>query len=98
MRLGPYAVWPNNRLIAVHAKFWMVDDRVFYIGSENFYPSNLEEFGYIVEDAAASAQVRADLWDHAWEWSQRAAHSGSEARSCVFKAQDAQKSARYGRK
>jgi len=38
MRLGPYAAWPNNRPIAVHAQFWMVDDRVFYIGSENLYP------------------------------------------------------------
>ena len=98
LRFGLDQTWPGNRPIAVHAKFWMVDDRVFYIGSENLYPANLQEFGYIVEDATASAQVRADLWARAWQWSQRAAISGSEAHACVFRSQNAQQTASYGRK
>jgi phosphatidylserine/phosphatidylglycerophosphate/cardiolipin synthase-like enzyme len=68
----------------VHAKFWMVDERAFYIGSENLYPAELQEFGYIVEDRSAAAQVRRDYWDQAWKWSQAAAISGDGAPSCIF--------------
>jgi hypothetical protein len=54
------------------------------IDSENLYPVELQEFGYIVEDASAAAQLRRDYWDQAWKWSQAAAISGEEAPSCVF--------------
>ena len=97
LRFGPDQTWPGKRAIAVHAKFWMVDDRVFYIGSENLYPANLQELGYVVEDSTAARQARTDLWDRAWRWSQTAAISGSEAHACVFR-QDAFQTASYGRK
>jgi phosphatidylserine/phosphatidylglycerophosphate/cardiolipin synthase-like enzyme len=84
LRFGPDATWPNNTPIGMHAKFWMVDERAFYIGSENLYPSDLQEFGYIVEDHAAAAQVREDYWDEAWRWSRAAAISGADAPRCVF--------------
>ena len=38
-------------------KLWMVDDRVFYVGSDNLYPVNLQEFGYIVDDRKAAAEL-----------------------------------------
>ena len=98
LRFGPDEAWPGNRAIGVHAKFWMVDDRAFYIGSENLYPANLQEFGYVVEDPTAAAQVRADFWDRAWHWSQKKAISGSEAHACVFSSQNVQQTASYGRK
>ena len=75
----------------------MVDDRVFYVGSENLYPANLQELGYVVEDSTAAIQVRTDLWDRAWRWSQNAAISGSEAHACVFR-QNTFETASYGRK
>lgn len=84
LRFGPDDAWPDAKPIGVHAKFWMVDDRAFYIGSENLYPVVLQEFGYIVEDKAATATARARYWDNVWQWSQRAAVSGTEAQSCVF--------------
>ena len=43
--------------IANHAKFWMVDGRAFYIGSDNMYPVNLQEFGYIVDDPKAAQAI-----------------------------------------
>lgn len=84
LRFGPDATWPGNRPIGLHAKFWMVDDRVFYIGSDNLYPVDLQEFGYIVEDRDVSAQILRDYWDHAWQWSRVAAISGDDAPRCVF--------------
>jgi phosphatidylserine/phosphatidylglycerophosphate/cardiolipin synthase-like enzyme len=85
LRFGPDDSWLKKRPIGLHAKFWMVDERAFYIGSENLYPVNLQEFGYVVEDAEASAQVRRAYWEPAWKWSSRAAISGSEARACVLR-------------
>lgn len=84
LRFGPDPTWPNGVPIGVHAKFWMIDERAFYIGSENLYPSELQEFGYIVEDPVAAAQVRRDFWDPAWKWSQAAAISGDGVPDCIF--------------
>lgn len=64
--------------------FWMIGERVFYIGSENLYPTELQKFGYIVEDRSAAAQVRREFWDEAWKRSRTAAISGDEARGCIF--------------
>lgn len=85
LRFGPDAAWPKDKPIGTHAKFWMIDERAFHIGSENLYPSELQEFGYIVEDRDAAARVRRDYWDQAWKWSQEAAISGEGAKACVFK-------------
>ncbi len=49
--------WPSGDPKYNHAKFWMVDQDVFYVGSENLYPStapalppgNLQEFGVIAQ-------------------------------------------------
>ena len=87
LRFGPDASWPQDRAIGVHAKFWMVDDRLFYIGSENLYPVDLQEFGYELEDPTAAAEMRRDYWDRLWRWSSRAAISGSDAPRCIFRGE-----------
>jgi phosphatidylserine/phosphatidylglycerophosphate/cardiolipin synthase-like enzyme len=56
-RFGPDQTWPGGKPIGNHAKFWMVDERAFYIGSDNMYPINLQEFGYIVDDRQAAQDV-----------------------------------------
>lgn len=85
-RFGPDAAWPGGRPIANHAKFWMVDDRTFYIGSDNMYPVNLQEYGYIVDDTKAAADLIAAYWNPLWEWSRRAAVSGPGVEPCIFRA------------
>lgn len=65
-----------------HAKLLMADDQAFYIGSQNQYDANLTEFGYIVDDTRAAAELKRDYWDHVWQWSSRLAVSGAEASSC----------------
>lgn len=85
LRFGPDASWPHGIPMANHAKLWMVDDRLFYIGSDNAYPVNLQEFGYIVDDRQAAAEVLDAYWNPLWHWSQRAALSGEGVEPCIFR-------------
>jgi phosphatidylserine/phosphatidylglycerophosphate/cardiolipin synthase-like enzyme len=84
MRFGADASWQGDKPIGVHAKLWMVDDRIFYIGSENLYPVDLQEFGFIIDSRPAAAAIKRNYWDKAWAWSKQAAISGSDAPRCVF--------------
>jgi hypothetical protein len=84
-RFGPDATWPGNHPIGNHGKFWMVDDRYFYIGSDNLYPVDLQEFGYILDDRAAGAELRQNYWDPLWRWSRASAISGADAPSCSLR-------------
>ncbi|HJQ55546.1 MAG TPA: hypothetical protein VJ890_01480, partial [Vineibacter sp.] len=83
-RFSADATWPKKKPIGNHAKFWMVDDHVFYIGSDNFYPVDLQEFGYVVDQRAAAAEVLRDYWTPLWRWSREAAISGADAPKCVL--------------
>ena len=56
-----------------HAKFWMVDDLAFHIGSDNLYPHNLQEFGYVIESAAIAREAIASYWEPLWRFSSRMA-------------------------
>ena len=85
-RFGPDAAWPGGHPIANHAKFWMVDDRYFYLGSDNLYPIDLQEFGYIADDPAAAAELRRRYWAPLWRWSHLAAISGDDAPSCGLRS------------
>jgi hypothetical protein len=85
-RFSRDATWPDKAPIGNHGKFWMVDDRYFYVGSDNLYPVDLQEFGYIVDSAAAAATIRRDYWDPLWRWSKLAAISGSDAPRCSLRS------------
>lgn len=85
-RFGPDATWPGDIPIATHAKFWMVDGRVFYVGSDNMYPVNLQEFGYIVDDTKAAQEIADAWWKPLWQWSSKAAASGAGVEKCIFRS------------
>jgi Phospholipase D Active site motif len=85
LRFGPDSTWPGGKTFANHSKFWMVDDRAFYIGSDNLYPVDLQEFGYIVDDRRAAADLLDAYWNPVWQWSQRAAVSGEGVEHCIFR-------------
>jgi phosphatidylserine/phosphatidylglycerophosphate/cardiolipin synthase-like enzyme len=85
LRFGPDDKWPGGQAIANHAKFWMVDDRTFYVGSDNAYPVNLQEFGYVIDDKKAAATLLDAYWKPLWQWSQRAAVSGAGVKDCIFR-------------
>lgn len=84
-RFGPDKEWPRGRTIGNHSKLWMIDDRAFYIGSDNMYPVNLQEYGYIVDDRGAAADLLESYWNPLWQWSQRAAVSGEGVEHCIFR-------------
>ena len=84
-RFGPDDSWPGGKTISNHAKLWMVDDRIFYIGSDNMYPVNLQEFGYLVDDRKAVDTLIESYWAPLWQWSSRAAVSGEGVEKCIFR-------------
>jgi len=82
MRLAPLRFsahgdrWSHDGVelkIINHAKFWMVDDRAFHVGSDNLYPHNLQEFGYVIESADVAREALMAYWEPLWRFSNRAA-------------------------
>jgi phosphatidylserine/phosphatidylglycerophosphate/cardiolipin synthase-like enzyme len=84
-RFGPDDKWPDHAPLAAHMKLWMIDDRAFYIGSDNMYPVNLQEYGYIVDDTKAAGELLDAYWKPLWQWSQKAAVSGPGVENCIFR-------------
>jgi phosphatidylserine/phosphatidylglycerophosphate/cardiolipin synthase-like enzyme len=80
------AAWPGPNPIGNHAKFWMVDERVFYIGSHNMYPTvwlfstvnrtSLQEYGFVVDHAPSAKRVLQSYWRPLVEYSLNSAISG----------------------
>ncbi|MEP6861505.1 MAG: hypothetical protein ABJE66_12840 [Deltaproteobacteria bacterium] len=72
LRQGTDDAWPNGATFANHARLAIVDDAAFYLGSQNWYPANLVELGFIVDDAAVTQQLRDGYFTQAWTSSARA--------------------------
>jgi len=68
-RFSSDKTFPNNTPIANHAKTFIIDEKLFYIGSQNLYPSNLNEFGYIVEDETTATRYMQQYWTPLWNFS-----------------------------
>jgi len=50
-----------------------VDDAAFYVRSQNAYPNQLQEFGWIIEHPAALVDFRSGYLDPLVEYSTKAA-------------------------
>lgn len=63
--------YPGKRKEGVpnHAKFVMIDDSVFYIGSQNQYKCNLNEFGIFAESRGKCMELKKVYWDPLWKYS-----------------------------
>lgn len=70
-----------------HAKTLMVDDRVFYVGSQDPYRSNTATFGYLIEDTALAQSYITSYWAELWNQSKRTATQSAE--SSLVKTQNA---------
>ena len=53
--------------ISNHAKIWIVDDQVFYVGSDNVYPAYLQEFGYVIGSVEKTNGFIQDYWNPMWQ-------------------------------
>ncbi len=84
LRHDPDDAWPDGSKFANHAKLVIADDAAFYIGSQNLYPANLAEFGFIVDDAGLAGEVVAHYFDDVWAASKRSAVSGPDAATCAI--------------
>lgn len=79
--------WPGGRKFALHGKVVISDDRGFYVGSQNFYPMEMQEYGLIVPDQAVTQRFITEWWNNLWDASRRTAVSGSDLADgarCVF--------------
>jgi phospholipase D-like protein len=63
---------------ANHAKVWIVDDEIFYVGSDNAYtsafsvipnPEGFQEFGYIISGAVEVQDFLDNYWNKLWKYS-----------------------------
>jgi murine toxin len=78
--------WPGTREIADpyptgintkpspanHAKFYMADDEVCYVGSDNLYPNSNPEFGYLIEAGDEALEtLKTSYWDKVWKYSSK---------------------------
>jgi phosphatidylserine/phosphatidylglycerophosphate/cardiolipin synthase-like enzyme len=71
LRQGPDDHWPDGRGLANHAKLVIADDAAFYLGSQNWYPAQLSELGYIVDDATATHELLDAYYSKLWSASAR---------------------------
>ena len=84
LRASSDDAWPNGATLGNHAKYFMVDDLAFYVGSQNLYDANLAELGVIVDDPAVAREIRDRYFAPMWEHSRRVAVSGSDATACAL--------------
>lgn len=63
----PAGVADARRRFGSHPKLIIVDDVVFYLGSQNLYArSDLSEFGYIVDRPDVTQDLLKQLWNPLW--------------------------------
>jgi phosphatidylserine/phosphatidylglycerophosphate/cardiolipin synthase-like enzyme len=94
LRFGPdnvwdqeYTTWWGNEYqlgFANHAKTIIIDSQAFYVGSHNFYPMNLQEYGLIVDDQKHASQYMKEYWEPMWRYSGNSAVCGG-SQACMFK-------------
>lgn len=72
LRSSSSQAWPDGSKLALHSKVIAVDDRAFYVGSQNLYPADLAEFGYIIDDAALTRDFIASYLDSVAKFSDAA--------------------------
>jgi len=72
--------WANTEVrVGNHGKFFAIDDKAFYVGSQNLYVCDLAEFGVIIDDEAKTKEVIENVWDKMWEQSVAISTSGSNS-------------------
>ena len=74
--------WPDGVPFANHDKVVIADEQGFYVGSQNLYPADLQEFGYIVDDSRVTADFVAQHWANVWGQAAPVAVSGEGAARC----------------
>eukprot|EP00928_Gymnodinium_smaydae_P020362 TRINITY_DN17870_c0_g1_i1.p1 TRINITY_DN17870_c0_g1~~TRINITY_DN17870_c0_g1_i1.p1 ORF type:complete len:645 (-),score=53.57 TRINITY_DN17870_c0_g1_i1:132-2066(-) len=74
--------------IGNHAKFFMVDNRCFYLGSQNMYVANLAEWGLIVDDRCVAAEVLREYWAPMWQQASKNACGRDKILECMGRCRE----------
>lgn len=59
--------WSNGTKLGMHAKHYIVDDKCFYIGSQNLYDCDLSEWGVLIDDEECTSKAMSEYWNPMWE-------------------------------
>ena len=74
--------WGDEVAMGNHSKFFLFDDRAFYIGSQNLYLSNLFEWGVFIDQEDLTQHAIDAYWSPLWNHSMRSVVSGPDATEC----------------
>jgi phosphatidylserine/phosphatidylglycerophosphate/cardiolipin synthase-like enzyme len=61
----------SKKTVANHSKTWIVDEHLFYIGSDNLYPHSLQEFGYLIDSRKCASELIEGYWNPLWHYSKQ---------------------------
>lgn len=53
--------------MGMHAKHFIIDDRAYYIGSQNLYIADLAEWGILIDDPAQTKKCMQEYWNPLWK-------------------------------
>ncbi len=56
----------NSKENLSHLKFWEIDNHIVYMGSHNFYPAGLQEFGLIIDNEQIVDMINQSFWNPMW--------------------------------
>lgn len=59
--------WKDGKGMGMHAKHFIIDDRAYYIGSQNLYVCDLAEWGILIDDEKQTKKCMAEYWDPLWK-------------------------------
>merc|ERR1712190_397576 len=58
--------WSTGKTLGMHAKHFIVDDRCYYIGSQNLYIADLAEWGLVIDDERQTTKLLDEYWHPMW--------------------------------
>lgn len=59
--------WKNGKTMGMHAKHFIIDDVLMYIGSQNLYVCDLAEWGVAIDDEAETKRIMDEYWNPLWK-------------------------------
>lgn len=58
--------WADGLTMGMHAKHFIIDDRCYYVGSQNLYIADLAEWGLVIDDEAQTTKMMSEYWGPMW--------------------------------
>lgn len=59
--------WQSGMNMGNHAKFFIIDDTAYYVGSQNLYVCDLAEWGILIDDKAQTKKCMDEYWRPMWK-------------------------------